>query len=94
MRSAMPAPGSVLDTAPSEVALTFSEALEPNFSLIEVRNAAGARVDSGPAHSGADAKVLVVALHKLNPGDYTVAWRAISVDTHRTEGSFAFTLHL
>ena len=29
----------------------------------------------------------------LPPGDYTVAWRATSVDTHRTEGRYGFMLH-
>jgi methionine-rich copper-binding protein CopC len=93
LRSAVPAPDSMLDVAPTQVAITFSEALEPRFSTIEVRGPGGARFDDGAAHAGADAKVLVVALKKLTPGSYTVAWHATSVDTHKTEGSFAFMLH-
>ncbi len=92
LRSAVPAPDSTIGSAPAQVAITFSEALEPRFSAIELRDARGARFDDGAAHAGADAKVLVVALKPLPPGRYVVAWRATSVDTHRTEGSFAFTL--
>jgi methionine-rich copper-binding protein CopC len=28
----------------------------------------------------------------LKPGVYTVHWHAVSVDTHRTQGSFQFTV--
>ncbi len=93
LRSAVPAPGDMLAAAPKEVSIVFSEALEPKFSRIEVTDAAGVRVDDGAAHSGADAKTLVVALKPLAPGDYKVAWWATSVDTHKTEGSFSFMLH-
>ena len=93
LRSASPAPGDMLSAAPKQVSITFSEALEPKFSSIEVRNAAGTRFDDGAARSGGDAKILVVELKPLPPGDYTVSWHATSVDTHKTEGSFTFMLH-
>ena len=93
LRSAAPAPGEILITAPKAVSIVFSEALEPKFSRIEVSNAAGSRVDDGAAHSGADATTLVVALKPLPPGDYKVAWWATSIDTHKTEGSFTFMIH-
>ncbi len=93
LRSASPAPGDMLNAAPKEVSIVFSEALEAKFSSIEVRDAKGTRFDDGAAHGGADAKTLVVGLKPLSPGDYTVAWHATSVDTHKTEGSFTFMLH-
>jgi methionine-rich copper-binding protein CopC len=94
LRTASPAPGSMLDgPAPTEVSITFSEALEPKFSTIEVTDSAKARVDAGPAHLGADAKTLVVPLKPLEADVYTVVWHATSVDTHKTEGSFTFMLH-
>lgn len=93
LRSAVPAPDSMLDTAPTEIAITFSEALEPKFSSIAVHGAGDARFDTGPAHAGADAKTLVVKLKPLPPGSYKVVWHATSVDTHKTEGSYGFMLH-
>jgi hypothetical protein len=33
-----------------------------------------------------------VALKPLKPGIYHVRWHALSIDTHRTEGAFAFTV--
>lgn len=46
---AMPAPGSVQAQPPKEVTLSFTEALEPKFSAIEVRDAKGAAMQAGPA---------------------------------------------
>ncbi len=90
LRHASPDPGATLTAAPKQVSITFSEALEPKFSSIEIRNTAGLRFDAGPPRSGADAKILVIDLKPISPGDYTVVWRATSVDTHKTDGSFSF----
>ncbi len=36
--------------------------------------------------------MLVVALPKLPNGVYTVVWHVTSVDTHKTEGRYQFTI--
>ena len=87
---AEPRVGSSVRAAPREVAMWFSERLEPAFSTATVRNGAGARVDVGRAR--ASGNVLRVSLKPLAPGTYTVSWRVLSVDTHTTEGSFSFTV--
>ena len=33
-----------------------------------------------------------VSLKSLSPGTYRVRWHVLSVDTHKTEGSFTFTV--
>ena len=86
---ASPRVGSTVAAAPKELSMWFTEKLEPAFSTAEVRNAQGA-VQSGKAH--ADGTVLHVPLQSLSPGTYTVNWRVLSVDTHRTQGSFTFTV--
>jgi methionine-rich copper-binding protein CopC len=93
LRSATPAVGSSVHAAPAAVTIEFSEAVEPRFSTIEVRDANGRRVDRGDMHVGeGDARQLIVDLNPIQPGTYRVTWHAVSVDTHRTEGSFAFTV--
>jgi hypothetical protein len=88
---ASPRVGSAVPTAPREVALWFTEKLEPAFSNIEVRGPSGAVVSAGKAQvSRADAMQLRVALKPLPPGTYKVIWRVLSVDTHRTQGDFTF----
>ena len=85
---AEPRVGSTVPTAPRELSLSFTQNLEPAFSTVEVRDANGARVDQGKARISAD--VMRVGLKPLPPGTYKVHWRALSVDTHATEGSFSF----
>jgi methionine-rich copper-binding protein CopC len=88
---AAPAVGSSVDTAPSEVALNFSEKLENTFSTVIVRDAMGKRVDKGDAHvDKADRTLMKVPLEALAPGIYIVEWKALTADTHRTEGAFIF----
>jgi methionine-rich copper-binding protein CopC len=88
---ASPPVGSSVAAAPREVVLWFTQELEPAFSQIEVRDASGSTVSSGTAHvDRADQTQLRVPLKPLAPGTYTVIWRVLSVDTHRTQGDFTF----
>ena len=86
---ASPAVGSTVSTSPSQVTLYFTEQLEPKFSGAEVRKGAGNRVDRGVSVSG---KVMRVSVGSLAAGTYTVTWHVLSVDTHKTQGSFSFTV--
>lgn len=89
---ASPRVGSTVAAAPKELTLWFTEKLEPAFSTADVRNAQGA-VQSGKAHvDGSDRAELRVPLKALPPGTYIVTWRVLSVDTHRTQGTFSFTV--
>jgi methionine-rich copper-binding protein CopC len=90
---AVPGVGSAVPHAPAEVKLWFTQALEPAFSDIEVTDADGRRVDKGDGHvDGTDRKLLLASLEKLPAGTYTVIWRVLSVDSHRTTGDFKFTV--
>jgi copper resistance protein C len=83
-----PRDGSTVIPAPNQVALWFTEGLEPAFSGVEVRDAQGNRVDQGePRISGA---TMSIGLKALSPGTYKVNWHALSVDTHKTDGAFSF----
>ncbi len=93
LRSASPPVGGTVAAIPTEVAITFSEGVEPTFSTIEVRDASAARVDRADPHNGPDGRTrLIVSLLPLKPGTYNVSWSAISVDTHHTQGRFTFTV--
>jgi methionine-rich copper-binding protein CopC len=91
--TADPAVGATLNAAPTVVTLTFSEGLEPHFSSITVVDAGGQRVDLNDFHAVADdPKRIAVGLKPLVPGSYKVVWRATSVDSHKTNGSYSFKL--
>ncbi len=88
---AVPAVGSTVATAPTQVLLFFTQELEPAFSGATIASANGQPVTSGPAVFDPRNKMeMVLNPPRLPPGHYTVSWHALSVDTHRTEGSFGF----
>jgi methionine-rich copper-binding protein CopC len=87
---ASPPAGSTLSVAPSTVQMWFTEAIEPSFSGAEITDANGARVDNGKPQ--ASQTLMRIGLKKLAPGEYTVHWHVIAVDTHATEGDFTFTV--
>ncbi|MEJ1978997.1 MAG: copper resistance protein CopC [Acetobacteraceae bacterium] len=93
LKQAAPAVGSTVRTAPTEVAITFTEGVVPQFSTITVVDSSGARVDAGSVHPapGGDTH-LATGLKALPPGLYTVTWHATATDTHKTQGSFTFTV--
>jgi copper transport protein len=85
-------PGNAsLDQAPAEIRLWFSEALEPEFSSISLRDSQGQLVNTPPSIVDAgDPAQMVMQPGELPEGLYTVTWRVLSTDGHSTEGSFAF----
>ena len=91
LKQATPAVGGAVDSAPTEVTLNFSEKLEPSFSTIIVRDAMGKRVNKDDAQvDKADRTVMRATLDSIQPGIYIVEWRALTADTHKTEGAFIF----
>jgi methionine-rich copper-binding protein CopC len=89
---ALPAVGSEVSGSPAALNLTYTEPVEPLFSSIEVTDANGVREDQGKPVALEDGRVLSVKLKPLSPGVYAVGWHVTSVDTHKTEGHFTFTV--
>ena len=85
---ASPLVGSTV-SAPREVRLYFTQALEPRFSAAQLRSSSGAVVGTGHVDR-VDPKQIVISVRGLAPGRYKVDWKVLSVDTHRTEGNFGF----
>jgi copper transport protein len=91
--SSDPAQNAVVQTAPTQVVLRFSEQVTLAADDMRVFDPAGKRVDSGSTgHNGGDDTTARVALASgLAQGTYTVAWRAVSADTHPVSGAFTFS---
>ena len=92
LKTAMPPVGASLQQAPSEVVIDFTQGVEPGFSSITVQDASGGRVDVGAVHAKDGNTHLAIGLKPLPPGAYKVIWHATSVDTHKTEGDYTFTV--
>jgi copper resistance protein C len=93
LEHARPAAGAVLNTAPSELRLSFSERVEPALCSVALADEAGHALALAAPVATAGARTLVARIDTtLAPGLYRVRWRAVSVDTHVTEGAFSFRI--
>src|SRR6266699_629861 len=88
-----PVASKTLTAAPTQVALTFSEAVEPRFAIASVTDAAGTQQTAGPPRrSPQNPDTLAVPLRHVPQGWYLVYWRVISVDGHPVRGAFTFAV--
>ncbi|MBR7672373.1 copper resistance protein CopC [Streptomyces daliensis] len=99
-----PAEGSVVDSAPEEVTLSFSEGVAMSDGSIRVLDPRGKRVDEGTVRDlggaddagggsgGSTVKRGVGLKSGLPDGTFTVAWQAVSADSHPVSGAFTFSI--
>ncbi|MEU8540068.1 copper resistance protein CopC [Streptomyces sp. NPDC048717] len=90
-----PQDGAVVATAPKEVNLTFSEQVALSDDSLRVLDPAGKRVDTGEIRdlcSNATVRYGVALLPGLPDGTYTVAWQAVSADSHPVSGALTFSV--
>ena len=94
LRSAQPPVGGSVHGGVQDIRIAYSEGVEPQFCQVAIMGPDGKPVEAAkPAADPAEAGVLVVHLAQaLPPGAYQVRWRATGVDTHKTDGSYGFTV--
>ena len=93
LESATPAAGSTVDASPEALRLTFNEDVESSFSSIKVLNATGASATKEKATVDlTNPRVLKLSLPKLESGLYTVQWGVMTSDSHKTKGTYTFTV--
>ncbi|MGW5087440.1 copper resistance CopC/CopD family protein [Streptomyces coelicoflavus] len=87
-----PRQGAVVDKAPAQVSLTFSESVSMDDDSLRVLDPKGKRVDDGRP-SGTDGTTYSVKLHAgLPDGTYTVAYQVVSADSHPVAGAYTFSV--
>jgi copper transport protein len=93
LRSTVPAASVTVNTPPSRLSLTFSEAVEPRFMLVSVTDANANQETAGrPQRSPANPDTIMTPLKRVPEGWYLVFWRAISADGHPVRGAFTFAV--
>jgi copper transport protein len=91
LESSEPASGEQLATAPTEVVLHFTEAVDLTGDTLTVLDADGERLDIGkPEHPRGEGASVAASLPDLDDGAYVVAWRVVSSDSHPIGGAFTF----
>lgn len=91
LQSQVPAANSTV-TSPNELRLNFSEGVEDKFSKVILTTDTGKPVSLKSVTTAADDKkiLIVTPATPLAGGQYTVEWHAVSVDTHKSDGSYTF----
>ncbi|MGW7572855.1 copper resistance CopC/CopD family protein [Streptomyces sp. NPDC054765] len=90
-----PAQGSVVDHAPEQVTLTFSEGVAMGNDSIRVLDPRGKRVDRGKLRNLCSDSIVKYGAGLppgLGNGTYTVTWQAVSADSHPVAGAFTFSV--
>ncbi|MFG2324109.1 copper resistance CopC/CopD family protein [Streptomyces sp. NPDC048568] len=87
-----PQQGAVVDRAPAQVSLTFSESVSVDDDSLRVLDPKGKRVDDG-SPSGTGGTTYSVKLHTgLPDGTYTVTYQVVSADSHPVAGAYTFSV--
>ncbi|WP_328495132.1 copper resistance protein CopC/CopD [Streptomyces sp. NBC_00414] len=94
VRNTDPREGSVLQSAPREVTMTFTESVGITDDSLRVLSPENRRVNAGDTEHvpGSSDKVRVRLRDGLPDGTFTVAWRVVSADSHPISGAFTFSI--
>ncbi|AYL36978.1 MULTISPECIES: copper resistance CopC/CopD family protein [Streptomyces] len=87
-----PGQGAVVETAPAQVSLTFSEQIAVSDDAVRVLDPKGERVDKGDPANPSGTTYTVRLLSGLPDGTYTVAYQVVSADSHPVAGAFTFSI--
>jgi len=89
LQKAVPADGSTVNSAPTSVVLTFSEAAKLTACWLQKGDAAKQKI-SGLSTTAA--KEITVPVAQLEAGSYVLSWRAVADDGHIVPGQIHFTV--
>lgn len=86
-----PGNGDVLDEAPVEVTLTFTESVALGAGYLRVLDADGDRVDTGNVQVDGDTAAVPLQAD-LPDGGYIISYRVVSADSHPVSGGISFAV--
>lgn len=93
LKSSLPASGATVHSAPKEIRLVFTEAVELAFTRVELRGPQGAVRLASPSFAGSDRLTIFASIDApLVAGNYTVTWQIAGADGHPVRGTYKFTI--
>ena len=90
LESSSPADGQSVLTSPSEIRITFSEAVTTISGALSVLNADGKTVDVGNTEVVGGRTLVAPISETLSDGTYVATYRVLSADGHPVSGSILF----
>ena len=90
LESSSPADGQSVLTSPSEIRITFSEAVTTISGGLSVLNADGKTVDTGNSEIVGGRTLVAPISETLSDGTYVATYRVLSADGHPVSGSILF----
>jgi len=87
-----PAAGQTLASSPTEIRIKFDAPIEKLFAKLQVLDSSGKDHAAGAPEVSSNGTELSSKVETLKPGEYTVKWAVVCLDTHHTEGSYSFTI--
>ena len=88
--STSPTDGEVVDTAPSEVVLTFNESVRSVEGGMSLFDPSGNEVEL--TGTSRDEQVIMSLPDNMEDGTWTVGWRVVSADGHPISGALTFSI--
>ena len=94
LKTPVPANNAVVERAPQQLTLTFTEDIEPAFSGVVLNNAQQQPValEKAQLNPQQHDQLIVPIAQPLASGQYQVNWHVLSVDGHKTKGSYSFSV--
>ncbi|MBM3671513.1 MAG: hypothetical protein FJW86_04950 [Actinobacteria bacterium] len=83
-----PSQGQVLQIAPDEISLSFSEPVDASFGAVRVYDADSNRLEAGEVETRNN--LVILPLSEVPNGSYVVTYRVTSRDAHPVNGAFTF----
>jgi copper resistance protein C len=89
-----PAADTTIGSVPEVLTLGFSEGIELNFSSVKVIGPDNNAVKTGELKLDPvnNTQLILPIDHALMAGKYHVLWHVVSVDGHKTKGTYSFTV--
>lgn len=94
LKTPVPADKAVVESSPQTLTLTFTEDVEAAFSGVEVLNAQHQpmTLEKSKLNDKQHDQLIVPVSQPLPSGRYQVNWHVLSVDGHKTKGSYTFSV--
>lgn len=89
-QSTQPADGTVLQSAPEVIMMTFDSPMR--LTMVRLVDANGTEVALQRSDGMAPVTAFKATPEPMPPGDYTVEWRGLSADGHAMQGDFSFRI--